>query len=316
MKVNKKSLFKISCVICVYNEEIWMIDRAITSMMFQSFPLFEIVVVLDNPNRSDIDELIQRLRAKSKIPIRLIRNASNYGLAKSLNIGIQNSRGNYICRMDADDESLNMRVEKTVDFMIQNEIKFATTRVIVVNEKGTVYDGLKRDYPCDSKTIRRLSKYVSCTVHPTWIFKKTIWENIGGYRDALFTAQDYDFNIRSILAGYRVATLNDRLLKYTFREKSISGTNKIKQIFLSLVLQNNNYRNGYYSDSLVTSIRNEKNKDYTLFKRYYLKYENTHNPFTRISAIIQGCIVCKYFKQLVCNSIVLKYYQLFYSGRV
>ena len=303
---------KISCVMSVYNEEKWMIDRAINSMLNQSYKLFEIIVVIDNPKREDLVEYISN-SFNSSIPIITIINPKNYGLPRSLNIGISKANGDYICRMDSDDESLPLRIEKSIVLMKKEKVNFVTTRVNVVDEHGEPCSNLSRNYVCSCKGIRKVSRYISCTVHPTWIFSKKIWEEVGGYREELFSAQDYDFNIRALKAGYDLVTVNEPLLNYTFRESSISGKNKTKQVFLMLIIQNNVYKNGIYSESLIEEIKDEINIQYLHFKEMYIEYKKSKNAMNKLVVAVLGAIRDKYFRQLLGNAIMWKIENIVYK---
>lgn len=295
---------KISCVISIFNEEIWMIDRAIRSMINQTYGLYEIIVVIDNPERKELEKYLTNCY-ESLIPIRVIVNPNNYGLAKSLNIAIDLADGDYICRMDSDDEALPTRIEKSLELMRKQKIAFVSTRVKVVDENGNPFSGLSRDYACSSEGVRKLSKYVSCTVHPTWIFAKKIWKELHGYREVLFSAQDYDFNLRALKAGYDMATVSEPLLNYTYRASSISGQNKTRQVFLTMIIQNNVYRKEEFDELLIKEIKEEKNKEYLHFKYFYEKYREKEKNNV-VMSLIEGFCKDRYFRQLMRNTVMWK----------
>ena len=83
---------EITCVMSVYNEEIWMIERALESMLKQSYHVKEIIIVVDNPDYVQAIELLERYKTDSQSEIKIIINKKNVGLAKSLNIAISEAR--------------------------------------------------------------------------------------------------------------------------------------------------------------------------------------------------------------------------------
>ena len=89
----------ISVIVPVFNRE-GFISRCIRSLLNQSISKkeFEIIVVDDCSN----DNTQNVLKSFGK-KIKNIKNSKNMGLPYSLNVGIKNSRGRFIVRVDSDD---------------------------------------------------------------------------------------------------------------------------------------------------------------------------------------------------------------------
>ena len=107
---------KLSVVMSVYNEPTEWITQSIDSILNQTFRDFEFIIINDNPEREENESLLNSYSQKDK-RIVVIKNEQNLGLTKSLNIGINEAKGDYIVRMDADDYSFPERFEKQVQFM-------------------------------------------------------------------------------------------------------------------------------------------------------------------------------------------------------
>ena len=107
----------------VYNAERHL-SESIKSILNQSFSEFEFLII--NDGSSDGSREIIKSFNDSRIVLH--DNNRNFGLTKSLNIGLNLAKGRYIARMDADDISYQNRLEKQYQFMENNpDIGFCGT---------------------------------------------------------------------------------------------------------------------------------------------------------------------------------------------
>ena len=109
----------ISVIMGVYNEKIEWVEKAILSIINQTYTNFEFIVILDNPQNEELKNLISEFSLKDK-RIKLYVNEENIGLINTLNKGLKLAKGKYIARMDADDISCGDRFEKQINFLEQN----------------------------------------------------------------------------------------------------------------------------------------------------------------------------------------------------
>ena len=89
---------KVTVVIPVYNREKY-VGIAVDSILSQTFPDFELLVIDDG----SIDRSIDVVLSYSDPRIRLVRNNTNLGVATTRNKGIQLARGEYLSFLDSDD---------------------------------------------------------------------------------------------------------------------------------------------------------------------------------------------------------------------
>ena len=89
------------------------IESSVESILLQTFSDFEFLIIDD----FSTDGTYEYLQSLTDSRIKLIRKSKNTGYAISLNIGLNNARGKYIARMDADDISLPERFARQVSFM-------------------------------------------------------------------------------------------------------------------------------------------------------------------------------------------------------
>jgi glycosyltransferase involved in cell wall biosynthesis len=95
----------------VYNAEKYL-REAIDSILNQTLTNFEFLIVDDGSKDSSIDII----NSYNDPRIKLVRNESNLGISKTLNRGIELASAELIARMDADDISYPVRLQKQYDY--------------------------------------------------------------------------------------------------------------------------------------------------------------------------------------------------------
>ncbi len=96
---------EISVLMSVYNETIDELSKSVESILRQTRPDFEFIIVIDHPNRKELIDYLQE-SAKQDDRIIVIQNTENIGLAACRNKALVQAKGRLIARMDADDISL------------------------------------------------------------------------------------------------------------------------------------------------------------------------------------------------------------------
>lgn len=217
---------KISVIMSTYNEPATYIHEAVRSILSQSFRDFEYIIVLDNPENSEIEAIV-RSYAKQDARIRVIKNEDNRGLVASLNRALSVATGDYVARMDADDISLPLRLEKELQCLEQNDLDVVGALIRRISEEGELLPGTETRYYTPEVTMKSLH-ISSCLPHPTWMVKRSVYEALGGYRP-IHRCEDYDFLLRCLKAGYRLGLCDDFLLHYRIVSSSISHSALLRQ---------------------------------------------------------------------------------------
>lgn len=315
-------MINITCVMSVYNESEEYIFRAVSSMLRQTCPIREFVIVFDNSDRQDIiSEVKQFALLHNEIEWQFIVNEKNMGLAASLNRGIRMAKYRYIARMDADDESLPDRLKDSVHLMQEKKVEFVTTRVLQVDEKG---ESLREQvdfpincirFPLSAQGNRSVGKYLCCVRHPTWLFSKSVWETVGGYREKLFASQDYDFLLRALRAGYDIETTRSTGLRYTVRDDSVTGRHKSEQIFLITYIHLYMNHDLHFDQDFVAGIRKGTNLEYNRFCTPYVNYKQAGNWPQKGIAILKGVCTSKFFRILFKNMICAMMLSVYYGWK-
>lgn len=227
----------VSVIMSAYNEQEKWIKRAIESIINQSYSNIEILIVLDNPTNIELDRIIQGYKDKDNRII-YIKNNKNEGLVNSLNKAIFHTKGDFVVRMDADDVSTIDRIEKQVEFMIENKnISLLCTKAVFINENDEEI-GISKEYK-DELTLMNALKYKNDVIHPTWMIRANILKGsyIKGYRNVPY-AEDYDFICRLLLNNYRAYQLKENTLYYRVRQNGITQSKFYDQIKMACYISN------------------------------------------------------------------------------
>lgn len=227
---------KISIIMSVYKEEKIELKNSIESILNQSYKNFEFIIVIDNPTEKWREEFI---RAYDDSRIKIYVNEINIGLPNSLNFALEKVTGSYIARMDADDISLENRLERQIKYLKSHSYDLCGCNIQCFFEDKEQQLVI---YPALPENVSKLLREKNCVAHPTWLGKKEVFEKLNGYRD-IFSCEDYDFLIRADKEGFKIANLQETLLKYRLSPTSISRKNPGKQELIANLLKVS-YRKG------------------------------------------------------------------------
>lgn len=217
------------------------LKEAVKSILSQTYKNFEFIIVDD----VSTDKTWEYLRSLKDKRIKLIKNKKNLGLARSLNVALQQAQGDYIARMDADDVSLPNRFEKQVNFMLKNpSVGLCGTWAKLIDERNKVIGEVKK--PLDDKNIKRMNMWITGIIHPTWLGRKLIFNKLKGYDTRYDLAEDLDFLIRA--KKFTMANISEVLLLWRSPQKRRSYRDIEVMYRKSLSVRWNHFRKGNLSN--------------------------------------------------------------------
>ncbi len=230
----------LSVILPVYNAEDFLHD-SIQSILNQTFVDFELIIINDGSKDKSL-EIINSFRD----PRIVVVNQLNKGLAKSLNVGLELSKGRYIARMDADDIALPSKFEKQIKYLKHHpHVKLLGTAVELIDEKG---QSLCIDTPfVGSDFLKKyMQKIGNPFKHPTVIFDKSIALKCGGFNELIGKYFEDYFLWNRIAKEYDVENLDEALLKYRITPGSIMGSIKSKEFseFILNILRKDEFTEG------------------------------------------------------------------------
>ena len=219
----KKTTPLISVVMPFYNAAAFL-DESIQSILKQTFRDFELILIND-ASSDNSDEVVQKYLSDTRV--RYICNDTRTGIVVNLNRGVSAAKAELIARMDGDDISQPERFQRQYDYMsAHKDIALLGSYVEIIDENGVPLQISKK--PTEHEDIKKVCFYYGPFVHPVVMFRKSVVENVGGYRGQYELTEDIDLFFRIIYEGYRTANLPEVLLKY--RQHGGSTSRRSKEI--------------------------------------------------------------------------------------
>jgi len=179
---------KVSIIMGVYNAE-KTIEKAINSIVNQTYKNWELIICDDCSSDSSF-EIIDRF-TKLDRKIILLKNTENMRLPYTLNKCIYHATGVYIARMDADDISVENRLEQQVKFLNENShISMVGSNSFLFDENGIKGVRKKEEHPT-FKSLRLGNPFI----HPTIMIRKSVLLDLGGYTVSKRTIKGQDSDL-------------------------------------------------------------------------------------------------------------------------
>lgn len=237
---------KYSVLMSVYAKDIPdYVVTAIESMLNQTVPPEEYVIVVDGPVTDGLRNVITKYEADKEL-FTVIWLEANGGLGNALNIGLDHCRNELVARMDADDISLPSRCEKELELFEQNE-----KLVLCGTHIDEFYDAPEnvhtvRKVPTEYEAIKRYIKRRQPFNHPTVMFRKSEVIRCGGYGH-LKRKQDFDLFSRMLNQGCYALNINESLLKFRADHDNYKRRKSWDYVKSTIYVGGLNFKRGYCS---------------------------------------------------------------------
>lgn len=211
---------RVSVLLPVYNVEAYVAE-ALASIQSQTLSDIEIVVVDDRSTDGTL-RIVEQI-ASSDSRIRIVRTPRNIGLPAALNFGLPFCRASLIARMDGDDIALPTRLEKQLRLLDENpEIAVVGCATSAIDQLGRPIQGLGVSIkPITQKSIVKTAELATPCLH-IWMARREVYDTLSGYRE-LTCAEDYDFLLRAISAGFQITNLPESLMLIRNRLGNLSS---------------------------------------------------------------------------------------------
>lgn len=191
---------------------------ALASVLRQSPPADQVVLVEDGPLSPEVRDHIDHTRARNPT-LEVVALPENQGLVTSLNTGLGHCRGEYVFRMDADDICMPGRFGAQLAYMEANaDVGVLGAAMAEFSEDPRKPDSVKR-MPMTHDAIMRVLPFRNPLNHPTVCMRRTVIPE-SGYPDLRYV-EDYFLWARLAAAGVRFHNLDEVLLAYRFNAHTL-----------------------------------------------------------------------------------------------
>lgn len=215
---------KISVIMPVYNAGSYL-SQSIESILNQSFSDFEFLIYNDG-STDNSDHII---RSYSDKRIRYTNFEQNRGYVHILNRGLNESKGDYIARMDADDISISTRFEEQIAFL---EKKPAVGICGSWFENFGTISGVAKT-PILDEDVKLSLFYGTPVGHPTVMMRKSMLEKYNlKYENDYLYSEDYELFERAS-AHFSILNIPKVLLQYRKHPTQVTNQKWQRQYFLS-----------------------------------------------------------------------------------
>lgn len=205
---------KVAIVMPVWNagEALW---RSWESLRVQTLSDWELVAV-DDGSTDDTASILARMATEDS-RVRVVQQPHR-GIAAALQVGCATARGQYLARLDADDVCAPERLQRQVaalDVRADIGLVSCCAQFGGDTERQAGYaahvDWLNGLLTPEAIAANRFVD--SPVAHPTVMFRRSVMDCFGGYRDDAF-AEDYELWLRWVHRGVRFMKLPEKLVTW------------------------------------------------------------------------------------------------------
>lgn len=213
-----KNIF-FSIILTSYNSEKYL-KNTLKGITNQSFKKFEVIIVDDGSNDKTID-IVKNFKKKKNFKLNLIKLKHSGSPARSRNVGIKVSKGEYICFLDADDLFLKNKLFELNRFIRSKKFDVYYHNVILKHKKiNLICKSVDQNNSFKDLLLNENKIVLSAScVKKSFLLKKKIKFN---ENKKLISVEDYDFWLQISRHEGSFLLINKILGIYNLNDSSIS----------------------------------------------------------------------------------------------
>lgn len=198
-----------SVLMSVYHkEQPKHLRMAVESMLNQTVPPSDFVIVCDGPLTEELDRVTEDFKNQAPELFQIVRLEENKGLGLALKEGLTYCKADLVARMDTDDIAVSDRMEKQLAFMNQHpEISVVGAQIAEFEEAPDHIIRYRMVPECQKDILHKL-KFANPMNHVTVLFQKEHVLNVGSYPHHP-GFEDYHLWTKLLSEGYQFHNLPD-----------------------------------------------------------------------------------------------------------
>lgn len=218
----------VSVILPCHNADAFL-ESALRSILDQTYRDLEVLAIDDGS--TDRTRVVLDRMAAIDPRVRVLINERNLGLIPTLNRGVQEARGAYIARMDADDVALPHRIETQIAHLESHP------EMDVVGSSAAYIDAEDRQAGSQPArclrpgALRFMVAFANPLIHPTLVARSHVMKAhpYGSSPEAQHT-EDYELFSRMVGEGVGLGNVPDVLLKRRMHGGSVSRRHEAIQV--------------------------------------------------------------------------------------
>lgn len=198
---------KVTIITPLYNCSEFL-DETLNSVLVQTYQNWEVIMVDDCS--SDNSVLIAQEFVEKDHRIKLIQLEKNSGAAVARNKAIEAATGRFIAFLDSDDLWMPNKLEKQVQFMLDQNIAFSFSAYEKIDEKGVPFDIVSFPEEINYKQLLKTNVIGCLTAMYDVEQLGKVYMPVNTKREdfatwlAILKRVDYAYGMPDVLAQYRV----------------------------------------------------------------------------------------------------------------
>lgn len=202
----------LSVLLSVYEKEVpQFLQVSLESLVSQTLPPNEIVLVKDGPLTPELDRVIDDFSKEKPGLLQIVALSKNVGLGEALRIGLQVCKCDIVARMDSDDICTSDRFEKQIHFLKNNpKIDIVGSNILEFEDDPTCPIRVRK-VPEVDLAIKRVMRFRNPFNHMSVCFRRQSIVRAGNYRHMPYF-EDYDLWVRMAIAKCQFHNIQENLL--------------------------------------------------------------------------------------------------------